>query len=349
MNAGELLASLSRGPDTFLQDLDFVNRRGLLVQQDQAALRRAPFLDQRALTPGTAGAWFPLPMIAEQAASIHPTPPHAIFHVSHCGSTLVSRLLGELPGCLPLREPVALLALAVQRRELDLPTSRLGPAEWDKWFDLALRLLSRSYGPEQRVIIKATSAAANLLMPLQERAPASRALLLYVDLERWLATMLRDEQVRENGRFYAPAWLTDFRSLTGRSDLRLTVLSEAEQFALNWLTGMLHFQRALEASPERNRLCDFEAFLADPASGLRDLGGFFGLETARAAEITGGPLMQSYAKNTGQPFDAAARRKELEESRKRNAAELEAGLKFAEKLCREISSLEPLIPCLREA
>lgn len=348
MSADELLSGLHKSPDYFLHDLDLVNRRALVVKQDEAVYRRASFLDQRALKPDTRGAWFPLDTVYPHMDGLKPaTPAYFIFHVSHCGSTLVSRLLAELPGCEPLREPLALLSLALQRRELERPVSRLDGPGWDRLFTLCFTLLSRTYRPGERVLVKATSVCANLLAPLELHAPASRVLLLYSDLETWLANILRDESVRENARYYAPTWLMDFHALTGRKDLRLAALKDTDQFTLNWLTAMLHFERARQQAPERSLLCDFEGFLADPAGSLQSTGRFLGFDTARATEIAAGPLMKSYAKNTDRPFDARQRQRELEESRRQNAQELQDGLRLAEKLCGEIAMLAPIGAYLR--
>lgn len=343
MTPDTLLAELKRGPGCLLQDIDLVNRRGLLVVIRETDYRSASFLDHRVLKPDTKGAWFPLPRLMNQAADIKPeAPAHFIFHVSHCGSTLVSRLLAELPGCLPLREPLAFLNLALARRELGKPVSRLDDTDWDALFDLSMRLASRSYRPGERSVVKTTSACTNLLPPLLNRSQGSRALLLYTDLETWLTTMLRDEKIRENGRYYATAWLTDFMAITDRKDLKLASLTDAEQFALNWLTGMLQFQRARETAPDRVLLCDFEGFLAEPAASLRKIAGLFGLDAARAEEITSGQLMHSYAKNPSQPFNGEQRRQELRQARTQVGAEISAGLAFAESISKQTATLAPL-------
>jgi hypothetical protein len=52
--------------------------------------------------------------------------------------------------------------------------------------------------------------------------------------------------------------------------------------------------------------------------------------------------MASYAKRPNEPFDAAAREQELQQSRSRHAAEIGTGMAFAEKLCKEIEMLAPL-------
>lgn len=343
MNPENLLTGLRQNPDVLFQDLDVINRRGLLVRIAEADYRRASFLDHRVLKPDTEGAWFPLLRLLNETADIRAAlPPHFIFHVSHCGSTLVSRLLAELPGSLPIREPLTVLALAMQRRERGRPTARLMERGWDELFELSLRLLGRAYRPGERSLIKATSACANLLGPLAAKSPASHALLLYTDLETWLCTMLRDDVVRENGRFYAAAWLTDFVAMTGHDDIKLSELTDAEQFTLNWLTGMLHFEKAQQGMPERVLPCDFEVFLADAGAGLESAARFFGLDGGRARETAAGPLMQSYAKNPNQGYDGAKRRQELKEARGRFGKEVETGLAFATRLCREQPLLEPV-------
>lgn len=347
MNGEEFAAGLSRSPDFLWQEMDLVNRRGLVVKFDEEGYRRASFLDHRAFIRDTDAVWLPFERLLREAAALPPQPaPHAIFHVSHCGSTLVSRLVAELPGCLPVREPLVALGLAVVHRDLDRPECRLDGTTWDRLFDAALRLLSRTYRPGQRVVMKFTSACGNLVTPMLQHNAGSKALLLHTDLETWLTVMLRDENVRENGRFYVQDWLKDLHALTGRRDLRLAALSDTEQFAVNWLVAMLQFERAVQQYPERAQRYDFEPFLAYPAAGLKDVGTFFGLDTARAAEIAAGPLLKSYAKNPAKPFDSATRDRELKDARQRVGAEIRTGLQFAEKLCNEIGMLSPLTPYL---
>ena len=349
MSAHPLLAGLLQSPDCLLHELDTVNRRGLVVRISEADYRRASFLDHRVLKPETQGNWFPLEAIQSQTEGLLPPPaPHWIFHVSHCGSTLLSRLLAELPGNLPVREPLALLALSMTRRELGLVTSRLDSTGWDRLSSLTLRLLSRTYRKDQRVLLKATSACSNLLAPVLTRDPVSRAIMLHTDLETWLTIMLRKEGVRENGRFYAPAWFADFCELTGRRDLGLAALGDAEQFALNWLTGMLHFQRAREQMPERVLSLEFEDFLAQPAANLEQAARFLGLDPAGVAQAVGGPLMKSYGKNPSIPFDAAERQREMEESRRVAGSEIRNGMVFAERLCNEMPMLAPVTAQLRK-
>ncbi len=342
MTPAELLAGLATGPDHLLQDFDWVNRRGLIVRLDEDSLRRASFLDHRALKPGTTGAWFALPLLLEQGSKLRTAlPAHYLFHLSHCGSTLISRLLAEL-GSLPLREPLTLVHLALERRELERPTARLDAATWERLLAFDHALFSRGYRAGERSIVKATSVACNLIAPLLQHSSSSRALLVYTDFESWLANMLKNEPVRENGRAYSQAWLADFHALTGRKDIRLAGLNDVQQFTLNWLTGMLHFERARRESPERGQWLDFDAFLQDPATGLKAAADFLGLDTSHVAVAANSTLMRNYAKNPDKPFDRAKREQELTASRQANAEELRQGMQYAERLCSEVAALAPL-------
>ena len=339
MNAEDFAKGLAQSPDFLWQDLDLVNRRGLVAKFDEAGYRRASFLDQRAFQQQTLAAWLSLDDIRRHTQQLKPPAPHAIFHVSHCGSTLVSRLLAELPGCMPLREPLVPLALAQEKRELPRPAARLDEAGWRALLEASLNTLSRVYRPHDRVLLKFTSACGNLLPDFLGRNTDSHALLLHADLETWLTVMMRGQNVRGNGRFYAQVWLKDLHALTGRSDIRLAALTDAEQFAINWLMGMSHFGRAQQDYGARVQRLDFADLLASPAPELERLARLFGLDASKAAAVTAGPLMSSYAKRPDERFDAATREKELEESRARFGVEIKAGMAFAEKLCKEIPQL----------
>ena len=93
-------------PGWFPHLLDPVNDRVLLVAKSEQEYRDAAFLDERSLRPNTPQ------QIVDWSALAAAVPPDArrdvqyIFHIGHVGSTLISRLLGELPQIFALREPL---------------------------------------------------------------------------------------------------------------------------------------------------------------------------------------------------------------------------------------------------
>lgn len=343
MNHDPFLAGLRHDPDYLLQNLDFVNRRGLVVKITEPDYRNASFLDERIFTAHTQGAWFPLDDLQTATANTAISKPAGyILHVGHCGSTLISRLLAELPGNLPVREPVALLALGVVRRDLGQPGAPVGEADWLRYFDLATRTLARTYHASNRALIKVTSTAGNLIEPLLvPTKEVPRLLCMYISLESLLALMLRTPDMRDSLRHDSPAWAIDFCRLTGRDDIHLVNLSDAQQVAMKWLILMLLFTRAQSQYPQAVSLLDFEEFLRNSVVHLSATAMHFGLSSApgQIERLLAGPLIQNYSKIPGQPFNPEQRTQELHEAHTRVCDEIRAGLQWAEKLCQEIPVL----------
>jgi hypothetical protein len=79
-------------------------------------------------------------------------PAGMIFHLSRCGSTLVSRLLGTLPGVVVLAEPSPLNAL------LGLDPGRVSESVLVRLVRLLVRALGRCrHGDERHLVLKCTS------------------------------------------------------------------------------------------------------------------------------------------------------------------------------------------------
>ncbi|MGH8397146.1 MAG: hypothetical protein ACRETA_02725 [Gammaproteobacteria bacterium] len=343
MNTHPFLTGLQDNPDFLLQNLDFQNQSGLIVKIDERAYRQASFLDERVFSTDTQGAWFPFQTLLEATTGLTiQKAPHFIFHIGHCGSTLISRLLGELPETFSLREPIAPLALAVIRREMGADNAPLDMETWRRLFAMSLTSLSRTYNINDRPIIKLTSAAGNLLEPVLQANAASKALLLYVDLETWLAIMLRAEATRENLHAYSGVWLKDFQRLTGRDDIQLQALDDTRQAVISWLTMMLSFQLADKRYPGRTQWLNFDDFLLHTTEHLASISEFFGLQlsTQQSQELPSSPLLRSYSKIPTQAFNPGLRTQELQEAQTQFHDEIQKGLRWAEELCRDTPALD---------
>lgn len=169
--------------------LDPVARRVLWLRLDDAQRREAAFLDDRAVPPRAEGAWMPWSTLTSAPAT-SPTPADAIFHIGHCGSTLLSRLLDSWPDVQGLREPLPLRTLADAWPLLDTAQSRIAPDEaapllqalWARW--------SQAPTPRGRSVVKATSSCNGLIEPLL-RHTGARAVLMDMPLRPYLATLLK--------------------------------------------------------------------------------------------------------------------------------------------------------------
>lgn len=341
MDSDSFLDGFRNNPDYLLQNFNFHTKLGLVVKLNESDYRAASFLDARVFTSATQGIWFPLDQLCETAmASPAAEIPYYIAHVGHCGSTLISRLLAELRGNLPVREPMALLSLALMRRNLGLPTAWIDAAQWQRYYKLAIRTLARTYHLGERALIKLTSTAGNLLPVLSSTARAvPQMLLIYIRPKPLLTVMLRTSGMRDSVRVYSTLWVTDFRRLTGRTDIRLSEPDDAWQVVIKWLTLMLLFVQAKTAYPSEVRMLDFEEFLHNPARELGAIAAHFGLAAtpARARDLANRLLMHSFSKIPAQIFSADQRKRELHEARVQYANEIESGLRWAEELRRTTS------------
>jgi hypothetical protein len=152
------------------------------------------------------GAWY--------AASPGMAPAGFLFHMSRCGSTLVSRMLSELPENVVISEAAPLDRLA---RAVSIPeAARL---EWLRWMVSALGQ-PRS-GEETRYFIKFDSPTV-LALPLIRRAfPSVPWIFLYRNPEEVLSSHLRQPAAA-----MSPGIVNDVNVLTAPMDQMLSMSPE---------------------------------------------------------------------------------------------------------------------------
>ncbi len=341
--------ALDTGPGGFPYKIDILRRRLLFANVSEEDYRGQPFLDER-LGPRPA-AWH------ELGAVLHLLPPSRlpprggawIFHIGHCGSTLLSHLLSDHPRVLPLREPLVLRALAEARRLLGRPEAVTDEAGWEVWNDLLLRLLTRTHRPFDRTLVKAASTCNNLLEPTLDAHPESRAIALYVDLETYLAGMLRPET---SNALYSAAGVRarDLAHLGVEAPLH--ALTEPELAAVNWLASVLLYLDVLARRRElarRVRLTDFSAVLDEPRNRIEDLARFLFRDRDLASRLRGFDprLLERYAMDQRYPFDPLQRQRELDANRHRHGESIARTLAWVEGLLSGHPLSDEVRPLLR--
>jgi hypothetical protein len=330
----DLWARLAFSPDAYPQKLDLVRGLMLIIRFDAASYRSASFLDDRILAPGTEGAWLPAARVAEAAGRIaDPRPLHFIFHTGHVGSTLVSRLLDETGAVLPLREPLPLRSLAEAHDVLSLPESLMSPAEFGAALDMTLGLWARGYDWTRAVVVKATSSAGRMAIPLLEAQPQSRALCLNLEAEPYLATLLAGRNSAEDLRGHGPGRMRRLQasSRTGQSPLHQ--MSIGELAALGWLVETASQQDAIHRFPERVMTVDFNSFLGAVGDHMGRIVAHFGLQRDERylAGIAASPVLRRYSKAPDRPYSPEDRDLQLRESRRDNAAEIRKGMAWLDR------------------
>ncbi|MCE3002784.1 MAG: sulfotransferase [Xanthomonadaceae bacterium] len=327
---------LASEPGVFLHQVDLPGRRALLVDLPEAELRRASFLDQRALGGARRdGGWLPLDSVLAQGDALAGRAPQAIFHIGHCGSTLLSRLLDHLPGTLGLREPLVLRVLAKAYETQHLPTTAWSPAQVDRALASMLGLLDRRFEDTRHVVVKATSSCNALVAPWLLRFSEARAVAMHIPLRAWLATILKSPDATADALRFAPSRLAALHTILGRDDLRLHEHGLGEVLALGWIgecARMANLAADAGIAPRLLRL-DFEALLADPRGVLARVAAHLGIEAPVASlNAACAAELGRYAKATEHAYSAVDRAADLAESQRRFGAEIESGIALARRL-----------------
>jgi hypothetical protein len=312
------LAAIAASPDHYLHS--FEGADAVIAAMDRAAYARSIFLDARISPASDAAMRVPAAALAEAAP-----PPQAttwIFHVAHCGSTLLARALEAVSTGLVLREPMALRQLAFAP----------DPAR----LRLVLAMLARRYDEEVPTLVKANVPVNALLGAIAAADPAAPAVFLHLGLEDYALAVLRSPQHR--------AWV---RQIAAQFAGAASEASDAACLAALWLWQMRAFAAALDALPHAVTL-DAERFYADPAATLGALAPRLGraADPASIAEVAAGPLFATYSKRPGVAFSNAARL----ERRAALAADLAADLAEVHELALAAApDLAALEGCIAQA
>lgn len=308
------------------QSLDIAGDRVLVARMAEADYAQASFLDQRIVAEGRPCQWFGWDEVERLSGPLAATADY-IFHIGHVGSTLVSRLLGELPGTLALREPALLRSLAELARVRGRPESPWSPERLDARLRSALGWLSRGFRPDQRAMVKATSFASDLAPAILDGSV--KALFLHVPPQSYLSTILAGEaSVQELGVLGA-ARILRLHDRIGARPWRLWDLSLGERAALGWACEMAALEdAAARAGAGRIFWQDFDDFLAAPAESLARIAAHFGrpLPADRAQALVAGPIMSRYSKAPEHAYSAQLRRDVLARARRDHADEIARGL-----------------------
>lgn len=312
-------------PSWLVQAIDPRARLVRLVKMDETAYRTASFLDDRILGEKIDARLCVLDEAIAAARDIDCPGAHWIFHIGHVGSTLVSRLLGEMDGVLALREPRSLRDLA-----------SASEAELAQLADTLGQLMSRTFRPSQRALVKATSFVSELAPMLV--AADSRALFLFASPDRYIQSILAGENS-----------LIELQALAGERSRRLAARgielngfepSPAHLAAAAWACEMTSLEAAANALPaECVMWADFDRMLLGMGDALKRVASHFGFTASDAAleAIAAGPLMRRYSKALEYDYSPSLRADLLAEAGRVHGADI------ADALAALAASGQPLI------
>jgi len=295
---------------------DFSQPAPTVVWADLTAERFVdPFFDEtvaRWLTGPHARPLVRTGLEALAALDVEPSlePAGMIFHLSRCGSTLVSRLLREVPGVVVVAEPAPLNAL------LRLDHDRVDEVTLARLVRLLVRALGRCrHGDERQLVLKCTSWNIRRRAVLAAAFPDVPWIWVQRDPVRVLASLFAEP----------PGWLGlaarpgRAAQLFGLDPAALPAMARVE-FAARVLGAMLD---AAATDPARRLLIDYDDL---PGAVWQRVAPHFGLEADAAAidrMIEGSRFYSKDAASRVFTGDAAERRPATDEMR--DAAERFAG------------------------
>jgi hypothetical protein len=284
-----------------------------LIAMDRDSYRHASFLDDRMLQQPVDAQIIPWPGVAAAVSGELRCDARWIFHIGHVGSTLVSRLLGELDGVLGVREPRLLRDLALSPRAIR--EGYIAPVP---------RLMSRTFAEDEIACVKATSFVSEIARELV--SPGERALFMYATPANYIASILAGENSLQELRMLAPVRA---QRLARRVSALGAARNDADLAAIAWACEMTALEVAADAMPDRSiDWADFDKMLGDMEPALARVAAFFGFraDPEHLQNIARGPLMSRYSKDTSYGYSTRLRRELLAEAAMLHRGEIDGAL-----------------------
>jgi len=274
---------------------------------NRAGLAREAFLDQRMAGSVTGAATARVNDLA--AAFPAQRAPVFIFHTAFCCSTLMARAL-DIPGqCLSLKEPNIIMDVANAYRMASGAAKRNAVDDAGK---LVINMLARPHQGNERVLIKPTNTANNLVQGLT--ANGARAILLYSDLKGFLLSVLKKgEACKAFVRKQYTIFALDEGGVNAIPERQALGFTDLQIAALVWRHQMEMFARLLSAPGADNlRSLNFRALLKSPATVLKAAGAHLqlGIDDATLEAAATGPVFAKNAKFDNQQYSAEHRAKD---------------------------------------
>jgi hypothetical protein len=312
MSSAPTADEIARDATWLAQALDPAEGMVRLIAMDRESYRAASFLDDRILQVPVDAQIVSWTLVEEAITSALRSDARWIFHIGHVGSTLVSRLLGEIDGVLAIREPRLLRDLALT------PDDVRG-----RYISPAPRLMSRTFAGAEVACVKATSFASEIA---PELVPAGeRALFMYASPRNYIANILAGENS-----------VQELHVLAGKRSQRLNsrgiylpAQNDAALAAAAWSAEMTALEAASETMADRQiAWLDFDAMLGQMPAELGKVAQFFGFQASGddIAAIASGPLMNRYSKALEHDYSPTLRRELIADASERHQRDIDAAL-----------------------
>ncbi|MFT6273962.1 MAG: hypothetical protein ACJAZ0_000050 [Halioglobus sp.] len=326
----EFQKKLFENPDLFL--LSYLDNDLLFVEMDRESYQRSIFCDARIVGSTGVRKKVKFSDTYNYLSSQNQLKPELnyIFHIAHCGSTLLARAIDVVSENLVCREPFALRDLAVEYASKNYSNETSGL--WQQRFDLVTALLGRKYDSNQPTIIKANVPVNFMIPALLDVSPNSKGIFLYHTLEHYLLSILKSQNHQN--------WVKSVSALIGHKADQIVGISARQRAELSvpqlaaylWLAQMAIYNNMLVIYPNTCSLNAEEVYnLPQPALGaaFEYFGQFIAPE--KVSTIVEGQLFSHYSKIPTVKFDNTMRLNMREELGTLLASELIEARAWVEK------------------
>lgn len=241
----------------------------------------------------------PLTALANAVGKLQCIAPTAfVFHVSRCGSTLMTQMLSALPIFVVISEPPVIDAYFSFRHHQ--------ANDQGKWNDALLvqliaMLAQKRHKDEQHVVLKLDSWHMPWMPLLYTMFPQTRIVLLYREPQQVLAS-----HQRQAGMHMVPGLIDTGRLSVSPVDLNGLAAADLPGYRARVLTAIyasavaaVKSLRAVDAMNERIKLVNYNTL---PDTMLNDLLPWLGVELDAAEKQAMLARTRYHAKNTAVPF-----------------------------------------------
>jgi hypothetical protein len=340
------LKAMVHDPHLYVEDLDLsFEGRWRIALATQSDFKQSTFLDNRIKLTNPNQKWFLPTSDILNLNVVENKSVKYIFHISHVGSTLLSKLLGECERVYSLREPVILRKLAAYKAEIDLPESFVDPQVFESASKQSQLLLARPFDPSQTVIIKASSFTNDLSDSILGGVLKPQSLMIYCKINVFLPVIFKGNgwgDIISNSR----SRIIRLYKMLDNKFCCLYSLSPGELIAMNWLCEMMTLFLAAQNHPEQVLWIDFDDFLLRKSENISVISKHLGLNLTEIEQkgIVQSELFSKYSKNDSVQYDAEQRARDLSEVNLKHEGEIEKGILWL----RTLSSRFDLVKTIME-
>ncbi|MCG8432953.1 MAG: hypothetical protein MJA83_02850 [Gammaproteobacteria bacterium] len=298
---------------------------------------KSSFLDNRITHSKQRIHGFDISEIADavQQLPVRSAPMHFIFHSAFCCSTLMARSLQFEGLVMSLREPTAITNLADGKR-IQMTRGQYDKSRWLGVLKLTLRLLNKVYDPKEKVLIKPTNVANNLIDDVLSVDGNAKALFMTCDLETFIVSNLKkQEEAVKKIPLFARFFTMDCDYLQHFPEIELPELDFLQRVVLVWHVQRYIFMQLLEKwGAARLRTLDAEQLLQNPEAALVGASDLFGLDIPpdKLAEVANGPVWKTHAKHTDNEYNTEMRQAENREIMERNKDAIDGAMRWSDYL-----------------